>query len=264
MTQSISSAPLDIGRVISRTFSVIGGNFAVLFGLSMLLVGIPTAVVNYGVEQILYPTAYGQDPASAAVTLNLYRFGAAVILWLPSYILLGAVTHCAVVFLNGSRASIGECLGTGLSRMLPLLGFGLLSSFGIGFFTLLLIIPGLMAATRWAVGGPAVVVEKAGATDAFERSRELTRGNRWLVFWLIVIWIVAAVAIELGVSSALGYVITGTDSLGSWTIWAYYGISSLYAVLSSMIGSVGAASLYTELRTLKEGATSEELAKVFE
>ena len=47
-------------------------------------------------------------------------------------------------------------------------------------------------------------------------------------------------------------------------IWLYFGVTGLSSAINSMIGAAGSAALYTELREIKDGATSTELAKVFE
>ena len=55
----------------------------------------------------------------------------------------------------------------------------------IGFF--LLIVPGLILITIWAVVAPAIVVEDSGVIGAFGRSRELVRGKGWAVFFAILL-----------------------------------------------------------------------------
>jgi hypothetical protein len=62
----------------------------------------------------------------------------------------------------------------------------------------------------------------------------------------------------------------GTDALvnpldySSLAVWVDTGFQVVYGALSSMILGAGQAALYYELRVLKEGATSDELAKVFD
>ena len=72
----------------------------------------------------------------------------------------------------------------------------------IGF--ILLIVPGLILLTIWAVTAPVIVVERAGVFAAFGRSWELVKGNGWGVFAVILIAFLITVAIQvvLGVLGA--------------------------------------------------------------
>ena len=70
--------------------------------------------------------------------------------------------------------------------------------------------------------------------------------------------------IQLAVTAGMGFMVRSVDSFGPFTVWIYYGILAVYTAVTSMIGATGSAALYTELRTIKEGATTAELAKVFD
>jgi uncharacterized membrane protein len=185
-------------------------------------------------------------------------------MWLPTYVLIGALTHGSVVYLNGGRASLASCLGTGFSRSLPLLALGLLSTLGMTFFLLLLIIPGIMAAVRWSVAAPALVVERTGVFGAFSRSGDLTRGNRWRIFWLFVIWAIVGYIFQLCIAALFGFSFGALNVLGGSAIWVYFGITGVSSAVTNMVAAAGSAALYSELREIKDGATSAELAKVFD
>jgi hypothetical protein len=51
----------------------------------------------------------------------------------------------------------------------------------------LLIVPGLILLTIWAVIAPVIVIEQTGALDAFGRSRALVRGYGWTVFGIVLV-----------------------------------------------------------------------------
>ena len=70
-------------------------------------------------------------------------------------------------------------------RSAPWIVFGILFEIGVGIGLVLLIIPGLILLTMWSVGAPAIVVERAGAFQAFGRSWHLVRGEAWSVFWTL-------------------------------------------------------------------------------
>jgi uncharacterized membrane protein len=52
----------------------------------------------------------------------------------------------------------------------------------------LLIVPGLILYTMWFVGFPACVVERLGPWTSLRRSRELTKGYRWKVLALALLF----------------------------------------------------------------------------
>jgi hypothetical protein len=258
-------AQLDIGRVISRTFGTLGANIVPFFVLAVIFAGVPTVAVGWAVQEYVVSWLVANSSPTSYVWMGLLlQLGISGVLLLPTYILIGALTHGSIVHLNGGRATLFDCLGTGLRLGLPLVALGLLTTLGIYLFTLLLIIPGIMAATRWAVAAPSLVVERTGVMDAFGRSEDLVEDNRWRIFWLMVIWVIVGFLIQLGVESGTTYLFMSVPGLGDNALWVYFAITGLHSAITSVIGATGTASLYYELRTIKEGATSEELAKVFD
>src|SRR5439155_8319112 len=69
-------------------------------------------------------------------------------------------------------------------RVLPLLGLSILVGVYVGLGLLLLVVPGLILMTRFAVAVPALVLEDRSVRDAMRRSRELVRGHGVAIFWL--------------------------------------------------------------------------------
>ncbi len=265
MVGQVAYAQLDIGRVVSRTFATLGGNFPTFFLLGILFGGLPAVAVQYLIQQFITPATVGSMDSSLIGWMPaILGIGTFVILLLPAYILVGAITHGAIVYLNGKRAGIGECLSTGLTRMLPLVGLGLLSTLGIGLGLLLFVIPGVILATRWSVAAPALVAERAGVMDSLGRSSELARDNRWRIFWLLVIWFVLNYALQFAFGSVIGLLSGALMQLGESAFWVYLAIFGIYSAIGAMIPAAGSAALYTELRTIKEGASTEDLAKLFD
>ena len=58
------------------------------------------------------------------------------------------------------------------------------------------LVPGLMMAVAWIVAAPALVVERTGVFGAFSRSAQLTRGRRWVLFALGVIFFIAVFIVQ--------------------------------------------------------------------
>jgi hypothetical protein len=62
-------------------------------------------------------------------------------------------------------------------RFLSLLGASILYAVGVAAGLLLLIYPGLLAASRWCLMAPGIMLEGRGMADALGRSRALVRGE---------------------------------------------------------------------------------------
>ncbi len=81
--------------------------------------------------------------------------------------------------------SVVEALSRASGRVLKLVCVSFLVGIGIALASLLLVIPGLIVAIRWAVAVPAAMLEDGNARDALRRSRALLTGNGWSVFKVI-------------------------------------------------------------------------------
>lgn len=108
---------------------------------------------------------------------------------------------------SGARPLVGRLLVAGLL-------YTLATSIGV----MLLIVPGLILVTIWAVAPAALRVEGIGAVDSLKRSQELVRGNGWRVFGLVLC---AVVLIFTGsiILQTLAIAVAGEETgsfIGSW------------------------------------------------
>jgi hypothetical protein len=115
------------------------------------------------------------------------------IFWLQGALVL------AVEDVRDGRAdlSLRETLARVRPRINTLGGAGILAALGIGIGLLLLIVPGLVLATWWAVLIPVIMLEGASIGEAFGRSRQLVRGNGWSVFRLIVLVVLITIGVGI-------------------------------------------------------------------
>lgn len=246
----------DLGRVIQRTFAAIAQNAAVFFGAALVLVGAPSALLAAGQGSILS----GSDSAFSGFALMAVGW---VLNLVGMFMLQGMVVKAAVNGFNGKATSFGDAFDVGVRMFLPLLGLAIVAGLGTLLGYILLIVPGLILTVLWSVAAPAVVVEKRGVLESLQRSRDLTRGHRWSVFGLIVIYAVLSWLIGIligGLSVATGGTLTG----GSPNLWVNLIATPVINVLSGVVASAGVAALYYELRTAKEGAGPGILASVFD
>jgi len=259
---------LDIGRVISETFAVIGRNIATFAVLGVVLSGIPTGIVTF----FQYGTMKGQ---MAAVQSGTFNFGAGyfeavglggLVALITTSILQGALIYATVQDLNGQRASVGDSLATGLRNFLPLIGVSILFALAVGFGFVFLFVPGIIIACMWCVAVPSLIADRTGVFGAFTRAGQLTKGNRWAIFGLGVV-----IVIVLIVVGAVFGAITGVSAIGAGGADAIARALSpislvlqvVQSTISGVIGATFAAVLYVELRRARDGAGPQWLADIF-
>jgi hypothetical protein len=250
----------DFGRVIQRTFQVIGANGALFAVGALALVSLP----------LLVGTLIGLQWAGNRVFVY-WIAGGTLLSSLGSVILQGTVVRAAVGGLNGAPVAPGEAVSTGLRFLLPLIGLAIVSALGVWLGLILLIVPGIIVSLMWSVAAPVLVVEKRGVFGSLKRSRDLTRGRRWAILGLFVLYtivsfmlsiVIQAVGLPMGVAS--GNLFTLNNATMSAGVVAFVFASSLVNGLQGVIIAAGVASLYYELRASKEGAAPEDTASIFD
>lgn len=242
---------VDVGRVISRAFAAVRRNAPGFVALSLLLAGAPSVALEYVIawdELAADPDDFGMLIAASigALLLNLFSL----------YVLQAALVRAVILDLDGRPPDLGGSLVRAVSLVLPLLGLTLVSGLAMMIGFMLLVVPGIFLLVIWSVSVPVMVEERLGVFSSLSRSAELTLGSRWPVFGLLVLVYVLAIvlAVVAGLYSSDAY----ADPLG-------YGLrSGAVAAVNGLVGAAVYASLYVELRTVKEGGTYEGLAAIFE
>ncbi|RST30623.1 hypothetical protein HMF7854_07075 [Sphingomonas ginkgonis] len=252
------SGEVSIGRVFSRAFGFIGRNPALALVTAFLFSALPVGLgqlLNFGAIQ----PGLSRPMAAGLGTLQLLSF---LLIAVFNALSQATMTRALVVEHEGRGPSLGESLSAGLRYALPVVGFTILWYIGIFLGTLLLIVPGLILLTMWAVAVSALVEERTGVIGAFGRSRELTKGSRWKVFGLL-----AAILVVFYLSLALvGFAARLTGSPGQFTqrlpllmfVW-----SVVSTGIFNLLWSTIQPSLFIELRDAREGGGAGELHQVF-
>ena len=263
----------DFGRVMNRAFVAIRRNLKTFFLAALILVGIPYFVVTIGATLFFVSQISGGggiDDISAGMVGGMVVVGLLTIavMMIAGSVLQGAVTHTSINDFNDEQTSLSESMSTGLGLALPLIGLGILMGLGIMFGLLLFIVPGIFLICMWAVAAPALVVERTGVTESLGRSIALTSGYRW---WVLLIFIVVF-GLSMGIGMVGGILTLPVAMSGNPLLGGGFGVSTIYTTLidtvvqaiTTMIGTVVIASLYFELRYLKEGVGANSLASVFD
>jgi len=256
----------DLGRIVSRTFGTIRGNISAYYALALVSSGAPVALTHMlQIGNLAHP-----DATSAFASV----FSATTLLvWLVA-VVAQALCYCflisgALAALDGRRVTIGEQVRAGLAVVLPVIGIQILSGIAIGVTSLLLIVPGVIVACMLSVSVPAEVAERTGVLGALSRSAVLTKGHRWSIFGLLVLYIVALGVVATILSLVVGLIFFGGVGKSYLTAdgspLAYLGVIVMAFVSAgyTMVSAVGLAALYAELRLVKEGPKTNSLAEVF-
>lgn len=137
----------------------------------------------------------------------------------------------------------GDLVRSALPFLWPLVAVGILAGIATAIGFLLLLVPGLILVTIWAVIAPAIVIERSPVLAAFGRSRELVRGSGWPVFWVVLVayLITAAGAVVFG---GIGNAIAGGVPLR-----IVFG--ALASTITAPIPALAAAILYYRLREIE-------------
>jgi hypothetical protein len=145
--------------------------------------------------------------------------------------------------------SLSETFAAAQPRLGSVIVGGLLAGIGIVVGLVLLIVPGLVLMTWWAVIIPVIVLEHRSAGESFTRSRELVRGYGWGVFGVILL----ALLLLVGASIVLSIILSPLAD------WLQGFISQIVTgTLTAPFIAVFLTVLYFRLRQVKEAAASAE------
>jgi hypothetical protein len=173
---------IEAGRVIGEAFETYQSHVGPLLGGALIVIGI-AGVIN----GILVVTG----------SLVLVLVGALIGL-AAGFLYTGYVVKLVQDVRDGRRdSSVSELLSAATPYIGTLVLNGILAGIAITIGFVLVIVPGLILLTIWAVIAPSIVVENQGVMDAFGRSRELVRGNGWPVFGAIVLAFLIVFAVSL-------------------------------------------------------------------
>jgi MFS family permease len=218
---------LRIGDVLNRVFELYKEHFGVL---------IPAAFWLFLIVSILSGIV-GQHDVGLLLIVAVVSFAVAILYQ-------GMVVSLVHDVQDGRRdSSVGQ-LFTAVGPVLgPLIGASLLYGIGVGIGFFLLIVPGCILLTIWAVIAPAIVIEKRDVMAAFGRSRELVSGFGWAVFGTVIVATLITFVVSIiltGIAEAIA---------GGPILRIVFG--ALAATLTAPVGGLVAAVLYYRLLELK-------------
>jgi hypothetical protein len=228
--EATSTRSIEPGRVIGEAFETYRNNLGALLGVSVVILGV-IGILN------------GLLRTSDSVLLALV---ASIVSLVGHVLYTGYVVKVVQDVRDGRRDdTVGDLLSAAAPYIVTLILNGILFGIAVAIGLFLLIVPGLILITIWAVVAPAIVVENRGVIEAFGRSRELVRGNGWNVFFVIVLAFLIVIVVYV-VATLIGAAI-GNAGLVILSILASIVAEPLVALVSSVLffdlgGGAGASS----------------------
>ncbi len=211
------SNPISVGKVIRRVLAVYASRGPVVI-LVALTISLTVAVLDTLVDGV-------RVVGLLAIPINVVGDA-----------LVTGMVVALVADMQDSRGDAGVKQLAGAVR--PVLGRLIVVSFvaGVGAFIglFLLVVPGLVLLTIWAIAAPVVVLEHPPCLRALGRSRDLVHGNGWRVFAVVFVPSILVLAINTALrpeAVATAFAVT-------------VGVGTLIAPIRALLS----ATLYFELR----------------
>lgn len=242
--------PRGVGGILSAAFDLYGRYWRTLVPLVAVVV-VPLTIVQYALDDILWGdvvrTTSGGGVEIVVSTEEAWQAAAGGLVFgllslFVTLVLVGAVAWAAAGALVGREPDLGESYRFGTARMWSILLVSVLTGLAVAGGIILLVIPGLIFLTRFAVAVPVLVVEGKRGRAALSRSWNLVIGQSWPVFGTLL---VAGL-----ISGAVSGVLTAPFA-DSWLVRGVLaGIGS--AITTPFTGLVFSL-VYFDLRVRKDG-----------
>jgi hypothetical protein len=242
-TVAAAQGSFEVGKVLGEAFRIYFRNFVpflLLSALSLFPMLLAMVLFIVGATRI--------NPEVAIALLLVLVFGALCGFQLAT----ASITYGVFQQMRGRDVSIPDCLGRGLSSLLPVLGLVIIQTAGVMAGLIACIVPGILLALRWSVSVPTAVEERQGAFEALRRSTYLTDGFRGTIFGVLFVLNIA----NSGVQQILGTALKGDPSSLLIALGAVI-------VLGTGLQATATAVMYYRLRSIKESIDVDQIASVF-
>lgn len=237
----------SVGSVVSGSLAIYIENFVALTMLGLIFLA-PLYLYYLVAPDVYAGVLLGE---TGGVTSGLITFGSTVLGWFFTPVIIYAVVNR----MRGQPIDIGTAIPRGASRILYSIAAGIVTGIGIGLGFILILVPGLILACYWFAAIPAAIIEKTGPFAAIGRSNELTKGYRWSIFGLIVIFGIVTIAIA---GMAVFFISIDVLSVTVLIVLEFI-VTSLIFTFSTIATAYG----YFLLTVEKDGADIDRIAEVF-
>ena len=168
-----------------------------------------------------------------------------------------AVTRAVLACADGREIGFGEAYHALSASAFRVLGTSFVLTIGILLGMVMFVIPGLWLATIWIVAVPAAIVEDLPPAAAAKRSADLSRGNRWPAFALILLSLLVGVGFALLIGVLIGLPVSlssGPDLVRTQEGFTRFGqiLQSTGAAIQVVITATFAALAWRRLCWIQE------------
>jgi Uncharacterised protein family (UPF0259) len=253
MAMTATADRFQIGRVFSNAMGTLGRNAAPLAVFALVLNALPSLCYLL----LFQPSLAAGQAQAVAVLASPFLWLSFLVGFIAYCLIQAAVTYITVVDLDGRRPDFVATIATAVRSLPRLAGLNILLALGLAVAFVLLVVPGIVLWIMWSVAGVALVAEGTGVVASFRRSRALTKGSRWQIFGIFLLFFVADLAVKAIVAASFGMSVGGPAPS-----FAAAAVNAVVDAAITLIFAVLIAAIYVELRTAKEGASTATLAAI--
>jgi hypothetical protein len=246
------AAGFRVGDVLSRSFSLYFRRLP-LYYLIALVVTAPNLYFALEAAKLMPTTVEGRPVFPPGYWPMI---GLTMLVSMLSYAIENvALIHIALQDVRGRRADPGATVSLVFARTLSILVVLFIAWFAVSLSAILLIVPAFLVWMMLSVAVPACIDDTPNPFAALGRSAELTKGNRWRLFGIQIVYIVVLLVFSGLQQGALAAAVP-RDMMMLLSFPLGVALSSWGAVLS--------AATYSALRVAKQGVEGDQIATVFD
>ena len=240
------SSGFRFGAIFSNAWSVYTANFLTFTGVAVVI-GLPNLIEA--------------DPkTTAGVELLTLAAIAALIL---EFVGLAVILYGAFQVMRGRDIALRDMIRRALSRALAIIALAFLLGIALFLGFMLFVVPAIIMAARWVVALPVCVVEGLGPFASMQRSADLTRGNRWKIFGLLVVALLLLIGTSIVVGIATDAIVDLAPDGIARTVVANI-IDTIVIAIYTAYFNIALVMIYRDLRITKDGVDTEQIAAVFD
>ncbi|MGH6780527.1 MAG: hypothetical protein ACREB5_00270 [Sphingomonadaceae bacterium] len=239
--------PLSYGRTWDDMVALFRSHIELLLAIAGVFLFLPSLLTQLAVPD---PQITGQGIEALQQYLAHYQTYMPTMFLLSIPTALGQASILALV-LDPARPTVGMAIQRGVSLLISFIALNMLVNLSVMGGVLFFILPGIYLIGRTFAASPALVAEhRLNPLTGFRRGLEVTRGNGWRVFGILLIIILVGIILSAAITSVLGVAISLLASAET----AIFASAFVSAVLDSFIALalvLLAAAIYRQLSAVQ-------------